>query len=270
MVNTTIAVSGTEATRVAIVSRPVPPGIPRSSTRTSGRIASVTEIARGKSPASPTTSISSSVSSRSRRPARTTAWSSASTTVIGSLITERLRGSDARRTGGRREGGQESGREDDDEHDREMSPGGREVQRALIRRLVGRVGDDVARHRQAERAPDEDRGEGDERRLEQEGELDHAALEADRAQDADLLPALDDRAGADDAQGGDADDQPEAHEAEQQPVERVRRADRLVQPIARRLRLHAAGQERALERTCRLLRVDAGCERDVVDRQRRA
>ena len=43
--------------------------------------------------------------------------------------------------------------------------------------------------------------------------------EADRAQDADLLAALDDRAGADDAERGDADDQAEAHEALDQAVE---------------------------------------------------
>ena len=48
--------------------------------------------------------------------------------------------------------------------------------------------------------PDQDRGQRHERRLEQEDRLDHAAMEADRAQHPDLLAALDDRAGADHAE----------------------------------------------------------------------
>ena len=50
----------------------------------------------------------------------------------------------------------------------------------------------------------------------------HPPPEADRAHDADLLAALDDGAGADDAERGDADEQAEAHEALDEPVERDR------------------------------------------------
>src|SRR5690349_16332213 len=134
MVSTTIAVSGAVSVSAAIVSSPDPPGMPRSSTSTAGRCSATAATAPGKSPASPTTAIPSSASSRTRRPARTTAWSSASTTVIGSLIAKGLRGMDARRAGGGREGGQEGGGEDEDEDDRQLGPGRGEVQGALIGR----------------------------------------------------------------------------------------------------------------------------------------
>jgi hypothetical protein len=56
----------------------------RSSTATSGLWARITCIAVGTSPASATTSSPSWASISIRRPLRTTAWSSAITTRIGS------------------------------------------------------------------------------------------------------------------------------------------------------------------------------------------
>ena len=77
--------------------------------------------------------------------------------------------------------------------------------------------------------------------------LHHAALEADRAQDADLLAALDDGARGDHAERGDADDQAEPHEAFDQPVEGEARGDGVVEQLLHRVGLHAVGQEGGLE-----------------------
>ena len=76
----------------------------------------------------------------------------------------------------------------------------------LPARLLPLVVDDVPGEQQPERRSDDDRGERDERGLEQEGRLHHSAAESDRAQHADLLPPLDDGAGADHAERGDADE----------------------------------------------------------------
>src|SRR5689334_15755689 len=55
---------------------------------------------------------------------------------------------------------------------------------------------------------------------------------------------------ADDAEGGDADDQPETHEAEQEPVDRVGRPERVVQRTAHGGGFHPVLQERALAVCC--------------------
>ena len=70
------------------------------------------------------------------------------------------------------------------------------------------MGDD-----EAEDGADDDRGERDEGRLEQQAGLHRAALEADRAENADLLAAFDDGAGGDDAERGDTDDEAERKES---------------------------------------------------------
>ena len=94
--------------------------------------------------------------------------------------------------------------------------------------------------------------------------------EPDRPQDADLLAALDHRAGADDAERGDADDQAEAHEALDQPVEREARGDGVGEHLLDRVGLHAVGEERRLERLGGARRIGAGREREEVDGRHRA
>ncbi len=71
--------------------------------------------------------------------------------------------------------------------------------------------------------------------------------EADRAHDADLLPSLHDRACADDAERGDAHEEPEAHEALDQPVEGEAGGDGVVDDLLDRLRLQPAREERGLQ-----------------------
>ena len=127
-----------------------------------------------------------------------------------------------------------------------MSQGTSKLMLLQLGRGLGVV-DDAERDRQPERGSDHDRGERDERRFEQEAELDHAALEPDRAEDADLLSALDDRAGGDHAERGDAGDQPEPHEAFDQPVEGQVCGDGVVEQLLQRVGLHAVGEERRLE-----------------------
>ena len=104
--------------------------------------------------------------------------------------------------------------------------------------------------RPEERA-EHDRRERDEGGFDQEADLHHPAAVSDRAQDADLLAPLDDRAGGDDAERGDADDQPEPHEGHDQAVEGERAADGVRQERGERVGLHAVGEERGLERAWR-------------------
>ena len=87
----------------------------------------------------------------------------------------------------------------------------------------------------------------DDRRLEQEARLHGAAPEADRPQDADVLPALDHRTGADDPERGDADDQAEAHECEDQAVEGQRCGGRRRAPRRGSTGHPCRSQERSLE-----------------------
>src|SRR3954454_24928895 len=79
MVRTTTAVV---AVISGIASRLEPPGMLRSRTSTAGRWALAKRTASGRLPASAITRSPGSASSRSRSPLRTTAWSSAITTVM--------------------------------------------------------------------------------------------------------------------------------------------------------------------------------------------
>jgi hypothetical protein len=70
------------AAMARVASRPSTPGMRMSISTTSGRSALARRSASSPSAASPTTSIPSWASSRARNPARTSAWSSASSTRI--------------------------------------------------------------------------------------------------------------------------------------------------------------------------------------------
>ena len=94
---------------------------------------------------------------------------------------------------------------------------------------------------------DDDRGQRDERRLDQEDGLHHSAPEADRPQHTDLLAALDDGARADHAERCDPDDQAEAHEALDHPVERAVGGDGVVDDLLDRLGLHPVREEGRFE-----------------------
>src|SRR3954454_17739211 len=84
IVSTTMAVSGTASRTRGMASRPLPPGMLRSSTSTLGRCARVSRSASGTVPASAITCRPSSLSISSRSPWRTTVWSSAISTVVWS------------------------------------------------------------------------------------------------------------------------------------------------------------------------------------------
>ena len=64
---------------------------------------------------------------------------------------------------------------------------------------------------------------GDEARLYQEAELDHATAIPDGSQHADLLAPLHDGAGAHHAEGRDADEQAQRHEPGEEPEEAAQR-----------------------------------------------
>ena len=70
-----------------------------------------------------------------------------------------------------------------------------------------------------QRGADKNAQQRHEGRLQQEAELDHTAAIADGPQDADLLPALHHRAGADDSESGYANQQAEGHEASEETPE---------------------------------------------------
>ena len=120
---------------------------------------------------------------------------------------------------------------------------------------------------QAEERSDQDRGQRDERRLDQEAQLDHPPPEPDRAQDPDLLPPFDDGASADHAKGCDADDQAETHEALDQPVERPARGDGVLEQLVERVGLDTVREERRLDLPRLGAGVDAGREVEVEDRR---
>ena len=84
--------------------------------------------------------------------------------------------------------------------------------------------------------------------------LHHATAKAERAQHADLLSPLDNRAGADHSERCDADDEAEAHEALYQPVEQSACRDCVLDRLLDRLGLNTACQKRGLE----LLAADSG------------
>ena len=128
------------------------------------------------------------------------------------LVPQRLGGLDSRRAECRKERRQQRRCVDDEEDESERPPGDDQIDIRRALAVRGRV-DHVVGEDQRQAGADEDRRQRDERRLEQEGRLHHPALEADRAQHADLLAPLDDRAGADHAESRDADDEAEAHEA---------------------------------------------------------
>src|SRR5487761_1736502 len=82
LVSTRLLAGTRRAARSAITSGPLLPGILRSSTITSGTSSAAIAAAWAPSKASPTTSMSSWTSSSTRRPCRTTGWSSAISTRI--------------------------------------------------------------------------------------------------------------------------------------------------------------------------------------------
>jgi len=89
-----------------------------------------------------------------------------------------------------------------------------------------------------------------------------------RADDAwvrDLLAPLDDRAGADDSERGDADEEAEPHEALDQPVERQAGGNCVVDDLLDRLRVEPVPEERGLELRRRLVRIHARRDCEVVD-----
>ena len=83
--------------------------------------------------------------------------------------------------------------------------------------------EEIARQQQTQDRSRQTPEQHDERRLDQERQRHCPALEADRAQHADLLSALDHRPERDHADGRQSDDQPEPHEA----LEDVQEAARL-------------------------------------------
>ena len=97
--------------------------------------------------------------------------------------------------------------------------------------------------------------------------LHHPAPEADRPQNADLLAALGDGSGADHSERGDADDQPEAHEALDETVEREAGCDGVVDDLLDRLGFHAAREECRFQSSSCIFGVDTRREREVVDRR---
>src|SRR5918995_2788546 len=185
----------------------------------------------------PRTRASARAVTRTGLPARL--LSTAARTFLGVstlLIPQRLRGVDPRRADCRPERRKQRGCVHRAEDDREVHPGynDREVVPA---RLAPDVVDDVDRDDQREQRPDDDRRQGDERRLDEEADLDHAAPKSQCPEDPDLLSALDDRPRADYAERGDADDQTEAHEALDQPVEGPLDRDRVLEQLFQCVRL---------------------------------
>src|SRR5947209_8087184 len=86
MVRTTTRVCGHSWRRRSINLMLLPPGMVRSRVSTSGWVSRAARSAAATSAASPTTCMSGWASSSKRRPARRTAWSSASSTRILAMI----------------------------------------------------------------------------------------------------------------------------------------------------------------------------------------
>src|SRR5579885_3113006 len=153
-------------------------------------------------------------------------------------------------------------REDDD-----LRPGQREARTARI-----------AKRRAREQVVREDRGgnhaggdaeQGDEARLQRKAQRHLAAAVAHGPQHADLLPPLDDRAGGDYGDRGDADKQAEPHEALEQVADPLLNRQRVGDVAADRGRLHAVLRERRLDRLRVRLVVGTRLQPDRVQVERR-
>src|SRR5215217_5651612 len=125
------------------------------------------------------------------------------------LVPECLGGGDAGGLTGR-EPGHEQGGEDGSAEDRaDGGPGDEEGGTGGIDVVAGEeiVGEDETKEGAGEDAQADDVGGFD-----QEAERDDSAWETEGAQQTDLLPPLDDRAGRDDNERGDTDEEPQSHE----------------------------------------------------------
>src|SRR2546421_614802 len=146
------------------------------------------------------------------------------------LVAERFGGIDARRTSSGPERGQDGGDDDGGDDGGQVEPRDAEGD-ADVAGLGADVGDDVVGDEEPEAGAGSDGRDGDDARLCDQRAADHSWLEADGAQHAQLLAPLDDGSCGDDAEGGDADDEPEPHEALDDADERHARSNGFVEDV---------------------------------------